>query len=50
VISIEIFERGCAKQYSPDQPRGPRFAHDSLLEQSRIRTVGPDAIATLSLS
>jgi hypothetical protein len=34
MIVIEIFERGCAQQYSPDQPRGPRFAHDSLLEGS----------------
>jgi hypothetical protein len=32
MIIIEIFERGGAQQYSLDQPRGPRFAHDSLLE------------------
>jgi hypothetical protein len=32
MIIIEIFKRGCAQQYSPDQPRDPRFAHDSLLE------------------
>jgi hypothetical protein len=35
MIIIEIFERGCAQQYSPDQPPGPRFAHDSLLEEGR---------------
>jgi hypothetical protein len=26
MIIIEIFKRGCAQQYSPDQPRDPRFA------------------------
>jgi hypothetical protein len=28
----DLRARGCAQQYSPDQPGGPRFARDSLLE------------------
>ena len=41
MIIVEIFERGCAQQYSPDQPRGPRFAHASLLEEEGFELVVP---------
>jgi hypothetical protein len=47
MIIIEIFERGCAQQYSPDQPGGPRFARDSLLEESGFELLVPLATEML---
>jgi hypothetical protein len=41
MIIMQIFERGCAQQYSPDQPRDPRFAHDSLLEEAGFELLVP---------